>query len=877
MDGKITTTDLRKLFPKMTETEATRMIADIAASDLQGNGAIDLSQFRTMLQQYFTSESQIDWPKHPKPASKSDTSRKAKLQALEPHCFRTVDDDDDSHSSCAASSVSSISQTLSRFESASDPEDSEEEEEVQQAEKGGLQSGFSDRKLPGAPKVKLAKSGTLEEATVKGDVLRGRLAHIYLEKSDMSGEIGGRSFLDLAARACADAVAAAGKARMLRTWGQALLFRGRAMLRLGRRTEAWRSGVDSANRCQEAGDGPGLCRAYILCGEIRIENGDLSGAQEILEQAQDIAQRCNEDELGKQAEALLERTKIKAPVAVQQIEDEVAVVKEETVSQVAASSVAAAPAKKGLDPVVVRKTVMKLVQDAIADDGDLEVDSPFMEAGMDSLSSVSLTSMLAKEFGMAMSPSLVFDFPNVRALEEHLIQEYESQQKHGSKNKLSLRLNRTANHSNHATLATHSLLMAGDRGALQPEKGSQNAAAKLNREGVQAFAKGDFQQAITAFTEAFRMLEEAPVSAEDDVASRARARELAVSLVNRARAQIGAGDPVKAEQDALHASNLDPTYGRAKTVLAEAYQKQGRTKEAEALLAESPPSVLGTLPALGKILTSASWRALAAYALLAVLLFALLTLHRRLALDALYGRQPVLGDPELREVLRYSSGYGVGSFPARVRPEQVEDAARAMKIASTQEWLAFIKQAFGKQALSEDGKLLLFSWGNVPKQGKGGKDPSAWMGMLAFVPKNVNPAVLMQLLPERAAFGRLKRLGHSARSWLQKHFGLGSAAGGLLPLALYVQGTVADEQRLPQQLTFARLALLLVVAIATAIGYGIYVALISLHDFRRHPAMAELSDPSGRFIVALEKDLKEEMPGPRMAQMSCVQPLLVND
>jgi len=253
------------------------------------------------------------------------------------------------------------------------------------------------------------------------------LAHIYLEKSDLSGEIGGRSFLDLAARACADAVAAAGKVKMLRTWGQALLFRGRAMLRLGRRTEAWRSGVDSANRCQEAGDGPGLCRAYILCGEIRIENGDLSGAQEILAQAQDIAQQCNEDELSRQAEALLDRTKIKAPVAAQPIEDDSAgVVKEEVVVQ-AASSVAAAPAKQGLDPVVVRKTVMKLVADAIADDGELEVDSPFMEAGMDSLSSVSLTSMLAKEFGMAMSPSLVFDFPNVRALEEHLIQEHANQ------------------------------------------------------------------------------------------------------------------------------------------------------------------------------------------------------------------------------------------------------------------------------------------------------------------------------------------------------------------------------------------------------------------------------------------------------------------
>ncbi|CAJ1340780.1 unnamed protein product [Effrenium voratum] len=43
-----------------------------------------------------------------------------------------------------------------------------------------------------------------------------------------------------------------------------------------------------------------------------------------------------------------------------------------------------------------------------------------MEAGMDSLSSVSLTSMLSKEFGMALSPSLVFDFPNVRALEASL-------------------------------------------------------------------------------------------------------------------------------------------------------------------------------------------------------------------------------------------------------------------------------------------------------------------------------------------------------------------------------------------------------------------------------------------------------------------------
>uniref|UniRef100_A0A7S1QFM9 Carrier domain-containing protein n=1 Tax=Alexandrium catenella TaxID=2925 RepID=A0A7S1QFM9_ALECA len=87
----------------------------------------------------------------------------------------------------------------------------------------------------------------------------------------------------------------------------------------------------------------------------------------------------------------------------------------------AAQSVAAKP--KGLDPAFVRKQLMTFVKDVMATDDELELDSPFMEAGMDSLSSVSLMSMVAKEFQMALSPSLVFDFPTVRALEDHLVEE----------------------------------------------------------------------------------------------------------------------------------------------------------------------------------------------------------------------------------------------------------------------------------------------------------------------------------------------------------------------------------------------------------------------------------------------------------------------
>merc|ERR1719382_1421920 len=91
------------------------------------------------------------------------------------------------------------------------------------------------------------------------------------------------------------------------------------------------------------------------------------------------------------------------------------------VAQAAApASVAAKP--KGLDPAFVRKQLMTFVKDVMATDDELELDSPFMEAGMDSLSSVSLMSMVAKEFQMALSPSLVFDFPTVRALEDHLVE-----------------------------------------------------------------------------------------------------------------------------------------------------------------------------------------------------------------------------------------------------------------------------------------------------------------------------------------------------------------------------------------------------------------------------------------------------------------------
>jgi len=91
--------------------------------------------------------------------------------------------------------------------------------------------------------------------------------------------------------------------------------------------------------------------------------------------------------------------------------------------QLAVASVAAAPVKQGLDIVAVKAKLMDLVKNVLQDDEEVFVDSPFMEAGIDSLGSVQLLTDVGKEFGMALAPSAVFDYPSVYELAEFLVAE----------------------------------------------------------------------------------------------------------------------------------------------------------------------------------------------------------------------------------------------------------------------------------------------------------------------------------------------------------------------------------------------------------------------------------------------------------------------
>merc|ERR1712232_1418840 len=91
--------------------------------------------------------------------------------------------------------------------------------------------------------------------------------------------------------------------------------------------------------------------------------------------------------------------------------------------QAAASAVAAAPEKPQLDMKAVKAKVTDLVKNVLTDDDELEGDTPFMEAGIDSLGSVQLVTDVGKAFQMPLAPSVVFDFPTVSLLADHLVAE----------------------------------------------------------------------------------------------------------------------------------------------------------------------------------------------------------------------------------------------------------------------------------------------------------------------------------------------------------------------------------------------------------------------------------------------------------------------
>lgn len=237
--------------------------------------------------------------------------------------------------------------------------------------------------------------------------------------------------IDRAVRTVNEALQVAGKAENRSLRALVLFKRAETMVLAGRHQTGLRDVKESAAIFEEMDHYQALGRCMLLSGNIKHALGQAEEGEADVEKADLIAKDIGDHQLADEVmnfrKALEEKKKEQERKAQVQIEQPQLVAPTPGAAPTGPApvveSVPAVPEQKGLDPVHVRKQLAAMVKDAIASDEDLELDSPFMDAGMDSLSSVALMSMVAKEFQMALSPSLVFDFPTLRAMEEHLVTE----------------------------------------------------------------------------------------------------------------------------------------------------------------------------------------------------------------------------------------------------------------------------------------------------------------------------------------------------------------------------------------------------------------------------------------------------------------------
>lgn len=241
-----------------------------------------------------------------------------------------------------------------------------------------------------------------------------------------------KPFTDRAVRTVNEALQVAGKAENRGLRALVLFKRAETMVLAGRHQTGLRDVKEASGIFEEMDHYQALGRCLLLSGNIKHALGQEEAGAADVDRADFIAKEIGDHQLADEVQsfrkALEEKRLEKERAAQVQIEQPQLLAPQPGAAAAAPTAQpeaqSVAPAKPaGLDPVYVRKQLAAMVKDAIASDDELELDSPFMDAGMDSLSSVALMSMVAKEFRMALSPSLVFDFPTLRAMEEHLVAE----------------------------------------------------------------------------------------------------------------------------------------------------------------------------------------------------------------------------------------------------------------------------------------------------------------------------------------------------------------------------------------------------------------------------------------------------------------------
>mmetsp|Transcript_16408 Transcript_16408/g.52651 ORF Transcript_16408/g.52651 Transcript_16408/m.52651 type:complete len:465 (+) Transcript_16408:584-1978(+) len=95
---------------------------------------------------------------------------------------------------------------------------------------------------------------------------------------------------------------------------------------------------------------------------------------------------------------------------------------EDQPSAAAADSVAAPPSVKAMDFSIAQNMARETAFQAIGAEDEIDLDSPLMDVGLDSLAAISFREQLMAMSGLKLPSSLVFDYPSLMTITQHLVE-----------------------------------------------------------------------------------------------------------------------------------------------------------------------------------------------------------------------------------------------------------------------------------------------------------------------------------------------------------------------------------------------------------------------------------------------------------------------
>jgi len=229
-------------------------------------------------------------------------------------------------------------------------------------------------------------------------------------------------------RASREALAHAKSSTVLAKWmgdkvqlGIALTFLSQAHIVGGHLKEALKAATEAEEIYQELGYETEQAHVLVIMAEVLAHLKKNEEAVDTATRALELSRAVQDWMVEDRAITVIDSIKGKQQAAAAAPQQDA--VQFQIEAQPNAAESVQAPAKKGLDPAWVKDIVNKTVLASLAaDEDEVHEDSPLMETGMDSLTSVSFRNGLNQQLGMNLPAALMFDYPSQRAIVDHVIE-----------------------------------------------------------------------------------------------------------------------------------------------------------------------------------------------------------------------------------------------------------------------------------------------------------------------------------------------------------------------------------------------------------------------------------------------------------------------